>query len=168
MADTSPGLRSIPRWVRILLILSLGVNLAVAGLAIGSAYKWHADGGPPRSVDLSLGPLSRALAPEDRRAVVEELRRNGDGQRPDFREIRRRSADLLVLLRAEDFDAAAFATGLDRIRDMALSFQDVGQAALVERIAAMSADERRALADRFEEQSRRGSRDADGPDRSDN
>lgn len=160
----TPG--AIPRWIRIALVVSLAMNLAVAGLAIGSAYKWHSDGGPPRSVDLSLGPLSRALAPEDRRAVIEELRRRGDGDRPDFREIRRQGEELMVLLRAEEFDAGAFADGLDRVRDMALAFQDAGQAALVARISEMSIEERRALADRFEEQSRRGSRDGDRPDRS--
>ena len=167
MAEPSQPRNGTPRWLRVVLVLSLGLNLAVAGLAIGSAYKWRSEGGPPRSFDLSLGPLSRALAPEDRRAVTEEIRRRGDGEQPDFRDIRRRSEALLALLRAEEFDAQAFADGLDEIRGMALAFQKVGQVALIERISAMSPEARRALADRFEDQSRRGARPGDRPDRTD-
>lgn len=166
MTDAKHPTRGTPRWLRILLVLSLGVNISVAGLAIGSAYKWRTDGGPPRSLDLSLGPLSRALGPEDRRAVIEEMRSRGDGQRPGFREIRGRSEDLLILLRAEEFDAGAFADALDQIRDMALAFQDDGQVAMIARISEMSPDERRALADRLQEQSR-GPRDGNRSDRSD-
>ena len=167
MADAKQAPGGTPRWLRIVLVVSLGVNLAVAGLAIGSAYKWRTDGGPPRSVDLTPGPLSRALTPEDRRAVIEEMRARGEGQRPGFREIRGRSEDLLILLRADDFDAGAFAETLDGIRDMALSFQEDGQAAIIARISEMSPEDRRALADRLEEQSRRGSREDDRTDRTD-
>lgn len=142
-----------PRWMRIVLVLSLAMNLAVAGLVIGSAWKWSRDGGPPRSVDLSLGPLGRALAPQDRRAVIERMR-DGMDPRPDYGEIRRSAATMATLLRSPEFDADAFAAELDRIRMMAGAFQQAGQAALVARIAAMSPEARQALADRFEEQGR--------------
>ena len=56
---------------------------------------------------------------------------------------------------------------LDGIRDMALSFQEDGQAAIIARISEMSPEDRRALADRLEEQSRRGSREDDRTDRTD-
>lgn len=154
MAASSKPTTFAPRWMRIVLGLSLALNLAVAGLAIGSAWKWSRDGGPPRSVDLSLGPLSRALGPEDRRAVIDRLR-DEHGQRPDFREIRRNGEALAGLLRAEEFDVRAFAAELDRIRLMAGAFQQAGQDVLVEQIAGMTPQERQALADRFEEQSRR-------------
>lgn len=163
MARGSRPERSAPRWMRIALVVSLGLNLAVAGLALGSAYKWQRAGGPPRSVDLSLGPLGRALGEEDRRVVIGELRHHGQGARPDFREMHRRSEALLALLRAERFDAEAFVAGLDGIRGMALELQQVGQAALVARIANMDPAERRALADRFEAQTQRGMRATDHP-----
>jgi Heavy-metal resistance len=58
-APRAPG-----RWMRVALVLSLAVNLLVAGMAVGVALR----GGPPETAvrDLGFGPFAAALSPADR------------------------------------------------------------------------------------------------------
>ena len=60
---------------RIVLILSLALNVAVIGAVAGLALRVGRDG-PPARYDLALGPIGQALSSEDKRAVGRELRRN--------------------------------------------------------------------------------------------
>lgn len=145
------------RWLRWLLIVSLACNLAVAGLVIGVAIKFR--DGPPRAFDLSIGPLARALDREDRKwmmaelATAYELRPRSDADR---------EAEALALaevMRREPFDAAAFATAVTTMAGRAEDLQRAAQDVLVARIASMTPEERRALADRLMAQV------TDGPDR---
>ncbi len=146
--------RAMPsRGLRLLLLLSLALNLLVAGLLLGDALAGGGPGGPPRRVEMSLGPVARALGEEDRRAIQDALRGRpelaalGRGPRgaggPDF-------AAILAALRAEPFDPerarAAFAA---QARAVAAA-QGAAQEALLARLAAMPPEERRAVADRLE------------------
>jgi len=67
MADQQP--RKL--W-RIVLVISLALNLAVVGVVGGFMVRSSGDKGPPRSFDVGLGPIGRALDREDRRAAVRE------------------------------------------------------------------------------------------------
>jgi hypothetical protein len=136
------------RGVRVLLLASLALNLLVAGLVLGDALAGGGPGGPPRRVEMSLGPLARALDEDDRRAILEDLR-----GRPEFARRGPRGADLapiLAALRAEPFDPdrarAAFA---EQARVVAAA-QGAAQEALLARLAAMSPEARAAVADRLE------------------
>ncbi len=139
------------RGVRLLLVASLALNLLVAGLVLGDALAGGGPGGPPRRVEMSLGPLARALDEEDRRAILEDLR-----ARPEVAPLGRgpHGADLAAIraaLRAEPFDPdrarAAFA---EQARAVAAA-QGAAQEALLARLAAMSPAERAAVAERLEE-----------------
>lgn len=145
----------IGRLTRIVLILSLALNLAILGLVAGSFLRAD-DGKRPGRFSLELGPVASALAPEDRRAILSALR-----DRRDLRPRRGRPEELdviLLVLRAETLDVAALdqalAAPLRRIADV----QQVVTGALSERIQEMSADERAAFADRLEEAMTRTSR----------
>ena len=55
-------------WVRIVLLTSLALNLAVLGVVIGAFVRFgpHRDG-PPSRADLVGGAYTHALSPADRR-----------------------------------------------------------------------------------------------------
>ena len=150
------------RWLRVALVVSLCVNVLFVGLAVGAALNFRKSGGPPRNFDVSVGVLGRAMTPEDRRAVGEALRALPHSHAPGRRDMAEVMRELTGLLRAEPFDAGAFAAALQRQGQLRLDVQSAGQGIVVARIAAMSAEERAAFADRIEDQLRRA---PTGPDR---
>ncbi len=142
------GRGGAPRWMTILLVVSLGLNLLVLGAALGLALKgghgWR--GGPPSGV----GALHRALGPEDRevlRARMKDAFRDAPGGRAAFRG----EMDALVsLLRAESFDAAAADAHMAQLREMYGARMDRAQGLLVSYWDEMGAEARAAYADRLE------------------
>lgn len=138
------------RRLKLVLAVSLALNLLVAG-AFGGAYVMHGrwGGGHPPRPDMVAGPLTRALAPEDRRAIAVQMRHayrddpaRRDAMRADFE-------GLIADLEARPFDRAALAGRLARHR---VHFSDrlaLGQEALLDRLAAMSDEARAAYADRL-------------------
>lgn len=142
------------RWRRILLVASLGLNLAVIGLVVGVALS----GGPrnaPSRFDLTAGPLMRAMDSERRGAVREALRESGAFRHVDRSEIRSDMQVILATLRAEQFDETAFRAALIRQRQRLQAGQDAILDAVTAQIDDMSAQERAGLAERLEEQLRR-------------
>ena len=145
MADPFPPSRRT-RVLRIVLAVSLALNLAVAGLAVGIALGGR-DGRPPRDFDMSLGPVARALAPEDRAAIREALK-----GRADLAARRGRGADLQALiaaLAATPYDAQALRTALEAPAARAAQVQAAAARALADRIDAMTPEARADLARRL-------------------
>ena len=150
-----PGEPPVPpsksgRGVRIALAISLGVNLAVVGVFAGAMLR---DGHGMRGSmvrDLGFGPFTEALSREDRRAMRDSLFERA----PDIREARRvQRADLeglVALLRAEPFDAVAFAARMADQQGRIERQLRLGQEVLQERVAQMSPEARRGFADRLE------------------
>lgn len=142
--------RRTPGWVRILLFLSLALNLAVFGVVAGAIMKRHAPPGmaPPRDGATAL--YLRAL-PDDQRAAFDEgMRREGGRFRIDRATLRAEINATLDVLRADPFDAEAFS---QRIADQRRTLSErvsSGDRLLMERLVAMSPDERRAYADRLQ------------------
>ena len=85
-----------PRWMKVLLAVSLAINLGVLGLVGGAALRGAGDRGWPDVREIGFGPFSDALSPQDR----QELRRAflQDGGNP--REMRR-------VMRSEEIDPEA-------------------------------------------------------------
>ncbi|SFR57468.1 periplasmic heavy metal sensor [Litoreibacter janthinus] len=145
-----------PRRVKIVLAVSLALNVLVLGAVAGSAFH---DGGRDRrnysdrsNDNAAIGIYGRALAREDRRAVGQRLRadRGSEG-----REIRAELGDLAgetaQLLRAMPFDKDAFAAVLLRQQALIKGRSDNMQAALVDHIASMTPEARIEYADRLQE-----------------
>ena len=148
--ETGPPRRPTARWLRLTLFLSLALNLAMLGLIGGAVLAQRKPDGPPpdRLVrDLGLGPYLRALSPADRRAIAETAYASGDRLRGYRSTLRAAFRDSLALLRSDPFDRAAFADSLARQAAVADRGRALGQTLLVDRIAAMTAAERAALAD---------------------
>ena len=157
MTDTPPPpppaapARAAPRWMRVLLVLSLALNLLVAGLVLG-AILVDGPGRGPRPVEMELGPIARALDQSDRRAILGSLRGH-----PDLRPFARAdmAADIAALqaaLRADPFDPDAARAALASRAQRVERAQAAVQEALLARVAAMTPDQRAALADRLEDE----------------
>lgn len=140
------------RWVKVLLVVSLALNLLIIGTVAGamlSKSKWQRHH-PPR-LDLAVGPLTRALSHEDRRDIGRKMRqayRQGDKPRAD---LRAELDGLVADLKAMPFDPAAIASRLGRHRDIFDARFQLGQELLLERLTQMNPEERAAYADRLGE-----------------
>lgn len=145
-------------WGRIILILSLSLNLLVLGLVAGTLLGGGPERAPdrrPEAADLGFGPYVAALEGEDRKILVQAARREGNGLREHRAQVRGQFEALLALLRAETLDVAA----LDRLlseQQAALSdWQGIGQRLLIEHLSQMDEAERAAYADRLDRLLRR-------------
>ncbi|EPX85440.1 periplasmic heavy metal sensor [Salipiger mucosus] len=144
--DTS---RRAPLWMRLLLLGSLAVNLAVLGVVAGFAFFGPDHPPPPRGRDF-VTPYARALTEDQRHALGARMRetvQRDRSERGGFLDAYREGVDLL---RQEPFDAEAFAAMLDRQSQSAERRQRTGQRVLVETLEAMPAEARAAYADRME------------------
>ena len=154
MSETTAPAKGQSRFMRLALILSVALNLAIAGLVIGASLKFRAEPPPPIR-DLNFGDFSAAMTPGQRA----DLRRHFVDQAPDLGQLRgqmrREREALLVILRAEPFDATGFGNALAETRKRHTERSSQAEAALREVIAQMSSAERRDLAARVEAEMRR-------------
>ena len=150
MSDTPP---IVPkrRWLWPVVFASLALNLLIVGIVAGAFLSGGGrdgrESGPVRS--LMGEPFIRALEPSDRRAIVGAMVRNRDQLRENREALRARVTSLLDALQAEPFDRAAVATILEEQRRLATGRQMIGEEILLDRLEAMSAEERAAYADRL-------------------
>lgn len=157
MADTATPKPAAPRWMRILLVVSLAFNLLILGLVLGAVLR----GGPhDRRIARDMGgaPFVMALAPADRAALIGEFHAEPGSLREDRRLLRERFHALLAALRAERFDRKAVQDLLAAQRGAAADRQAVGERLLLDRLEAMAPEARAAYADRLEHSLRRGPR----------
>ncbi len=150
-------------WVRVLLVVSLGLNLliigAVAGLAIKGGPMRHAAGKGHPVAD-SVGPLTKALSKEDRWAIGRQIRQATREAGWDRRKHRETLREMTTLLEATPFDEAAFAAQLAEITGWAQTRIETAQVVLVEHLASMTDEERAAYAQRVREvMARKGKKD---------
>lgn len=161
MADPTPTeqpkRRSMPLWLRILFVVSLAGNLLVVGLIVGVASSPKGPRGSERIAgDVGAAPFVRALEGEDRRALARDIMRENGGFRQMRQETRARAEELFAALRAEQFDREAVEMLLQGQREQAARRQLAGESALLNRLEAMTLEERVAYADRLAKALRRG------------
>lgn len=148
--ETEP--RHAPRWMKILLGVSLALNFMVLGVVLGAMVfggPRDAARGTERAGGLSTA-LMRALPEDDQRALRRALRADQDALRAGRAEVRAARRDMVMALRQEPFDPNAFAAALETQRAFGQVMMDLGQGALLERIASMSPAARAEYADRLE------------------
>lgn len=146
------------RGLKIAFAISLAFNLLVLGLIAGA---WLRNGPPGHGMprDLSFGPFTEALGPEDRAAIRETIRERKDAWREGREAAKAEFVTLLAVLRADPFDPAALDAALAAIVARSANRLALGQELLTERIGAMASADRLAFADRLEGALRRGTRD---------
>lgn len=153
----APGGSPGSRGVKIALVLSVALNLAVAGLVLGAWLGGGPHKGMPR--DLSFGPFSDALSDDDRRALRRGLMDRAGEFRSSREAARAEFAALLASLRADPFDPAAMTVALAAIETRNAERLELGRSLIETRLVAMSTAERQAFADRLERGLRRGGKD---------
>lgn len=130
---------------RIILVVSLCLNLAFVGLLAGVAFSGKVRGGPPPRMSFGLGPVTEALDRSDRRAIASAVR-DQVGSRPFQRQ------DLQTLidaLRQSEFDAVALRDVLRAQSERTNEVVTAAQDAFVDRVAQMSPEDRAEFADRL-------------------
>ena len=149
--DDAPqtAIRRTPLWIKILLAVSLALNLAVVGLVAGSSLR----GGPMmagRTPAMGYAmPYVLALPHELRRNVFGAVRQ--DKSYPNRRARREEYRRMITALRATPFDAAAVEAVLARQAEGASRVQSSAQAAWLEAVASLSDEERMAYTKRMED-----------------
>lgn len=147
MSDPDPQTAKSGRlrlWLRIVLGVSLALNLLVIGLAVGAALRL---GGPElrRPPPPTGVALIRALPPEDRKAILRRVRDKAPN-RPDRAAEAQALADALT---ASPFDPEA----LDAVATAQTGRRNAFQTALLstwlDHVAAMSAQDRADYAQRI-------------------
>lgn len=146
MADQTKVARGPGRLWRIVLVCSLALNLAVAGIVVGSLAAGRFGDGPPRSFDLGIGPVARALSPQERRDVVRSLRQ--DRMLRDV-DLRARVRAMVDVLKAEPFAPDALRGLLDEQNTQMSNVQSKAQDALLAAIADMTPARRQEFADQL-------------------
>lgn len=146
------------RWGRVLLGLSLALNVLVLGVVLGGILGHRHDDGPDRRDDrfAEVGPYSRALSDADRAALRNELRAAWPQLRENRTAVRDSFREVLAALRAEPYDPGRVETLLVAQSDRISSQIALTRGLLLSRLAEMSPDERKAFADRLEQVIRRG------------
>lgn len=140
MADESGKPRRL--W-QIVLVCSLALNLAVAGVVVGAMASGRVGEGPPRSFDLGVGPVARALTPQERRQIGRSLRQDRVLRNVD---LRARMDQMVAVLNADPFEPETL-RGLLAAQTAEMSqVQAQAQDALVATIAAMTPERRAAFA----------------------
>lgn len=153
---------------RIVLVLSLALNLLIAGLVVGAVINGggFARGGNDIGPDNRRGalreignaPFVRAFTRDEQLALNDALRDEGPSLRQNRRLLRQRVRALLDALRATPFDETAVQTLFESQREAALDHQRLGQRLILERLSAMTDAERAAYADRLDKTLRSGPR----------
>lgn len=149
-APPGPGeVPGSPRWMRVALVVSLGLNLLVLGMVGGTVMR-HGRFGDGRMVsEVGFGPFTDALSSEDRGALRDAF----VSRSPNFRGMRSEArsdvATLIAALEADTWDAEAVREALAKQRDRTVTRIALGQDLLLERIGAMTPEARRAFAERL-------------------
>ncbi len=165
MQDTSKTtVKKGRRWGRVLLGVSLAFNVLILGAIAG--HRIGDDNAPRRTHykrDISdYGPYTRALSGEDRAAIRESLRAQSDDFRTRRKEVRAGFKAFVAALRAQPYEPDETRELLEQQRRQV--GENVGrvQDLLLDRIDAMSDEERAAFADRLVQELRRGPRHSGG------
>ncbi len=134
------------RW-RVLLIVSLAVNLFLGGVLAARAFG-DAGGRGERSDARRWSRQAdlEALSPERRAAFVQQMRRTVQDNRPLTRQMREARRAAGARFADEPYDAAAVAAALRRAEALEMELRRRVQAAILAQGALMTPAERAALA----------------------
>ncbi len=145
-----PAERRLPRWMRIVFGLSLGLNFLIFGAIVGAILSGTPHDRVARLAD-GAGPYTRALSIEDRRILARQFFMDRTAFRRDERELRESYQQMQALLRAPSFDQPAAEAIMTRQREIIARQSSHGQSLLAVRFSEMSQEARVAYADRLEE-----------------
>ena len=156
-----PGWRQAPSWMKLLLIVSLSVNVAIAGVVGGSAIrhwqkgvasgKWQNESGLNRQQTRFL-----RMVPDARREEARAILLAGQEDYEAARETMRAAQQALVeAIRQEPLNPERLAAALTERRQASGRMWGIGYEQMAEIVRRLDAAERAELAKRLEERTRR-------------
>lgn len=143
-----------PRWMKLLLLVSLIGNAAVAGMAVGSMLNDHH---PPYEPGLNR-TQTRILymVPEEKRAEARAILLSRQDEIAAAREAQGMAqAEMLAALKAEPFSVDRLAAALAARQDASSKVWGIGYEQVADVAAALTPTERTEFADAMEEGYRR-------------
>lgn len=156
-----PGWRQAPSWMKLLLIVSLSVNVAIAGVVGGSAIrhwqkgvasgKWQNEPGLNRQQTRFL-----RMVPDARREEARAILLAGQDDYEAARETMRAAQQALVeAIRQDPLNPERLAAALAERRQASGRMWGIGYEQMAEIVRRLDAAERAELAKRLEERTRR-------------
>jgi uncharacterized membrane protein len=147
---TAPQGAGRRRWLMPLLVVSLALNLLVAGLVGGAMLRGRVDPAHAIGADGAFGTWSRAFSDEDGAALRAALRAERGTLRSNWRAEGQDRAAFVAALRADPPDLDRLAAIMARMGARATDRTTLAHRLLMARIADMSPAARRDFADRLE------------------
>jgi uncharacterized membrane protein len=122
----------------VVLLLSLGANLVVAGFAISRMYGPRPGGSIERIVAIGI----RAVPPERRNSTTEATPARHDDFKARFDEVQAARRQMFEAMRADPFDPAALQAAYTNLRAKTSELQQIGQQIVADALAAAPAEVR--------------------------
>jgi uncharacterized membrane protein len=142
-------------WTKTLLVVSLALNLAVAGIVAGSAFAHKRGDRPEMGFGGGLRPYVASLPDSQRQHVRDRLLRNREAIRAARQELRQSEQAVRAAMTAAPFDANALNAAFAAQRSVYDGIAANGHHALVEVLAGMSDAERSQFIDRLKSYKRK-------------
>ncbi len=156
-ADTPKPRTKMRPGMRALLIGSLAINLIVFGLVAGAALGNKRISNRPLKDGDVIGAYTRALLPEDRRAIGKAMREHSRENGLGREERRTQLQQMLAALKATPFDASNVKALMEVQSKQAFERRNLAQDLWITRLEAMTDEERAGFAKRLEEALKRRS-----------
>lgn len=137
------------RRTKVLLAASLGLNLLVVGAVGGMVFNGGPKHGPKGGKDAAYGPYTRALSHDDRKAIGKALREEVGGFKENLPKIRASFAALKEALSADVYDRDLVHKLVKEQEAIGQKRHQVGQRLLLERLDAMTSEQRHEFAERL-------------------
>ncbi|MGB7317813.1 MAG: periplasmic heavy metal sensor [Planktotalea sp.] len=152
--QTQAGDGSVPakprRRFRILLGVSLALNLLVLGAVVGAIAKGPRSHGTPPGLREISAPYVGAFDRETKRDMRQSMRARLPDRSSAIKANKADYARFVALVRADTFDAASASEIMEGQLARAGNVQKLGREMAIERISAMSREDRMAYAERLE------------------
>ncbi len=148
MTDTGAGGPAGPSRLKLLLIVSLALNLLVIGALAGAFVMgprrghWHFGG---RGEDFGLLGFARNLPADRRSAIRKSVQRDRAALKPLWLEMRKARENAAAVLVAEPYDKDKVKAAFDAIGAAEGRLKDAGVAIFLNTAEQLTPDERRAL-----------------------
>ena len=141
---TDKSVKSTKRWVKYLLVVSLGLNLAVVGLFVGAKVAGHDPTKPTHPPGASgMRHFMHALPNSKRREVRRYFRSNREKLHANGGAMRDAMENIQAVIVAQPFEADALNAAFYQQRAHIMTMTTDAQTAFVEIIAGMTDEERK-------------------------
>ena len=162
MSDAANTPPVTSKTIRLALIASLAVNLAVAGLALGAYLHYGPNGRGEVVRDLGFGTYDDALRPQDREALKQAMRAKSGAVKETRAQVTADATAVIAALRATPFDPKALDAALSGQQDHLSARMKLGNDTMRDFLTNLAPQDRLDFAARLEHHLQHG-RDAVPP-----